>query len=66
MKGEGGQRDQAIQSGLVDDGGEGRGKMNGLMDRSLSTANKDRWVEMWRVKRNASAESGVPFEAVHN
>lgn len=41
-------------------------KMNGLMDRSLNMANKDRWEERWRMKRNASADSRILFEAVHN
>lgn len=35
---------------LVDVCGERLRKMNGLIDRSLNTANKDRWGEMWCVK----------------
>lgn len=38
-----GQRNRAIQSWLVDECGEDWRKMNGLIDRSLNTANKDRW-----------------------
>lgn len=55
-----------MQSSLVDECGEDWRKMNGLIDRSLNIANKDRWRERWRMKRNASADSQVLFEAVHN
>lgn len=47
---------------------EGWRKMNGLMDRSVNTANKDRWEGRWRVKRkrNAVVDSQMQYDAGHN
>ena len=49
---------------LVDKCREGWRKMNGLTDRSLSAANKDRWEGRWRVKRSAAADSPTHHRAV--
>lgn len=55
-----------MQSWPADECEEDWRKMNGLIDRSLNIANKDRWGKRWCMKKDASVDSRVLFEAVHN